>query len=135
MVVALIALFVALGGTAGAVSYAIPALAKRALVADNAKKLNGKTLNQVVAQASPASTAARLVSAKTSSLSLAVEQGGYFPVACDAGKVISGGYTSDVNSVVVAFDTYALDERTWQIYLANAGTTVASVTLYALCIT
>ena len=40
-VVAMIALFVALGGTAGAVVSAAVPLAKRALVADNAKKLGG----------------------------------------------------------------------------------------------
>ena len=42
-VIAMIALFVALGGTAGAVVTATVPLAKRALVADNAKKLNGVT--------------------------------------------------------------------------------------------
>ena len=41
MAVALAALFVALSGTA--VAAGVPALAKRALVADNAKKLGGKT--------------------------------------------------------------------------------------------
>jgi hypothetical protein len=45
--VALIALFVALGGTAGAVATVVPALAKRALIADNAKKLNGFTASQI----------------------------------------------------------------------------------------
>ena len=41
LIVAMIALFVALGGTAGAVVTAAVPLAKRALIADNAKKLNG----------------------------------------------------------------------------------------------
>jgi len=45
MMVALLALFVALGGTA--VAAGIVPLAKRALVADNAKKLNGGTLKQI----------------------------------------------------------------------------------------
>ena len=40
-VVAMVALFVALGGTAGAVVTAAVPLAKRALVADNAKKVGG----------------------------------------------------------------------------------------------
>ena len=42
-VVAMVALFVALGGTAGAVVTAAVPLAKRALVADNAKKVGGLT--------------------------------------------------------------------------------------------
>jgi hypothetical protein len=46
-VVAVIALFVALGGTAGAVVNAAMPLAKRALVADNAKKLGGQTASQL----------------------------------------------------------------------------------------
>ena len=46
-VIAMIALFVALGGTAGAVVTAAVPLAKRALVADNAKKLNGVTAGQL----------------------------------------------------------------------------------------
>ena len=41
LVVATVALFVALGGTAGAVVTAAVPLAKRALVADNAKKVGG----------------------------------------------------------------------------------------------
>ena len=47
LVVSTVALFVALGGTAGAVvTQAVP-LAKRALVAENAKKLGGQTPAQV----------------------------------------------------------------------------------------
>ena len=50
-VVAMVALFVALGGTAGAVVTAAVPLAKRALVADNAKKLGGQTSAQIVSRA------------------------------------------------------------------------------------
>jgi len=80
-VVAMIALFVALGGTAGAVVTAAVPLAKRALVADNAKKVGGLTATQLGAAAAqagakvalaesppgprPASTAAGLVIVKT----------------------------------------------------------------------
>jgi hypothetical protein len=56
LVVAIIALFVALGGTAGAVVAAAVPLAKRALVADNAKKLGGQT-GQQPAKGSQRSTA------------------------------------------------------------------------------
>ncbi len=57
-VVAMIALFVALGGTAGAVVTATVPLAKRALTADNAKKLGGQTSAQLVSQASKAAQTA-----------------------------------------------------------------------------
>jgi hypothetical protein len=54
LVVASLALFVALTGTA--VSAGIVPLAKRARVADNAKKLGGKTRAQIVATPGPATT-------------------------------------------------------------------------------
>ena len=67
MMVALLALLVALSGTAVAAGV-VPPLARRALLADNAARLQGKTATQVVVQAtrlpSPASTAAGLVSVK-----------------------------------------------------------------------
>ena len=64
LVVAVIALFVSLGGTA--VAAGVVPLAKRALVADNAKKLGGQTAQAIAASAAsrpgPASSAAGLVS-------------------------------------------------------------------------
>ncbi len=66
MIVALLALFVALSGTA--VAAGIVPLAKRALVADNAKKLNGATLKQVIGGIVTAAPA--LVSVQTQPWSL-----------------------------------------------------------------
>jgi hypothetical protein len=78
LVVALVALFVALSGTAFAVGSAVVPLAKRALVADNAKKLNGQTPVSLLAQAAkqpgPASSAASLITIKTAAWSLAREE-------------------------------------------------------------
>src|SRR5215218_5115976 len=96
--VATVALFVALGGTAGAVVTAAVPLAKRALVADNATKLGGKTAPQIVAQAAkapgPASTAAALVVVKTGTWSLTPGTGGNFTATCDDGlKAIGGGWS------------------------------------------
>jgi hypothetical protein len=54
LVVATVALFVALGGTAGAVVTAAVPLAKRALVADNAKKVGGLTAVQLGSAAAQA---------------------------------------------------------------------------------
>ena len=74
-VVAVVALFVRVGGTAGAITAAAVPLAKRALVADNAKKLEGKTSAQLLATAaeqadvrrpsSPARRARRLASSRS----------------------------------------------------------------------
>ena len=90
MAVALAALFVALSGTA--VAAGVPALAKRALVADNAKKLGGKTPAALLATAKqqavrrlqpcrlpgPASTAVGLIAVKKSVFALGSGWEGYF---------------------------------------------------------
>ena len=146
LVVAMVALFVGLAGTAGAVVAAAVPLAKRALVADNAKKLNGVTANQlgsaavqVALQASPAgprpaSSAAGVVSTKTASASLAANGEGEFTVSCDAGqKVAGGGYSSD--GAVFNFDSYPASDSSWRFYLANGSeTAAASITLSAICL-
>ena len=58
-VVSMIALFVALGGTAGAVAMQTVPLAKRALTADNAKKLGGQTGAQIASRAAQGSLGRR----------------------------------------------------------------------------
>jgi hypothetical protein len=144
LVVATIALFVALGGTAGAVVTQV-ALAKRALVADNAKKVNGFTATQVASaalraslQASPAgprpaSSVVGLVSTKTAPTSFAPDQQGEVTLACDAGqKVVGGGFVSDGS--VRSWDSYPASESAWRLYLDNVGTTAANITLYAICV-
>jgi hypothetical protein len=145
-VVALVALFFALGGTAGAVVTAAVPLAKRALVADNAKKVGGVSaaqlggaavqlaLKQSPAGPRPASTAAGLVTVKSGTTSLAADGEGEFTVSCDAGqKVLGGGFTS--NGSVFAFDSYPASDTAWRLYLANASQSAgANITLYATCL-
>jgi hypothetical protein len=147
LVVATIALFVALGGTAGAVVTAAVPLAKRALVADNAKKLGGQTAGQIANQATsqavsqagtvpgPASTAAGLVSTKTQSAQLGAGGGQAFQVACDTGqKVLSGGFVAD-NAVIIAIANAPVSDTTWGIGLLNVDSSAAAnVNLYAVCI-
>lgn len=146
LVVAMVALFVALGGTAGAVVTAAVPLAKRALVSDNSKKLNGFTANQIAPAsvavalkesppgARPAASAAGLVSTKTGTASLAADGQGEFTVACDSGqKAVGGGFSSDGS--VFNYDSYPANDGTWKLYLANGSSTAAAnVTLYATCI-
>lgn len=138
LVVATIALFVALGGTAGAVvSQVVP----RAKVADNAKKLGGKTYAQVVAAAAaqaaktpgPASSAAGLVTIKTGTANLGVDGQGEFTVTCDPGqKVAGGGFTSD--GAVFNLDSFPASDAAWRLYLVNGGSGPANITLYATCV-
>jgi hypothetical protein len=137
-VVAMIALFVALGGTAGAVAMQAVPLAKRALMADNAKKLGGQTSTQIASKAAqapgPASTAAGLLTIKTQAGQIGAGGGQSFSVACDAGqKVVGGGFSS--NEIVLGFDSYPSNDTTWSLFLGNLDNAApASVTVYATCL-
>jgi hypothetical protein len=133
LVIAVIALFVALSGTA--VAAGIVPLAKRALTADNAKKLQGKTAAQIAAAPGPASSASALVSVKSAPFSLAPNGGGFFAATCDAGqRAISGGMTTE--QFVLLLDTLPTpDGAGWQVYLGNVSTSQgASGTVYAICL-
>ena len=71
-------------------------LARRALVAENAKKLNGQTAPEIAKLPGPASTATGLISTKTRSIPLAPDSSSPWTVECNANeKVISGGHVSD----------------------------------------
>ncbi len=132
LVVACLALLLSLGGTA--VAAGVVPLAKRALFANNAGKLQGRTAAQVAAQPGPASTAAGLVATRTGSFSLGTNSDRGFTVSCSAGeKAIAGGF--DTQGTVLAADTRPSDDgASWQIYLVNIGSSSASGTLYAVCL-
>ena len=156
MAVALAALFVALSGTA--VAAGVPALAKRALtadkakVADNAKKLEGKTSAQLLATANsaaraaaesaassvaqqpgPASTAVGLITVKSAPFSLGAQQGNYFTVTCDAGqKAISGGYDNPVGAALGWDSKPTADGAGWSTYLASSNG--GAGTVFAVCL-
>jgi hypothetical protein len=135
LVIAVLALFVSLSGTA--VAAGVVPLAKRALSADNAKKLEGQTAAAILAKAAqtagPASSAAGLVTVKKAGDALTANSGREFVIACDGGKkVISGGFASDGD--VIAFDSRPMSDVAWGMFLANSGDGNANVTLYAVCI-
>ena len=142
LVIAVLALFVSLSGTA--VAAGVVPLAKRALSADkakqadNARKLDGQTAAAIVAKAAqtpgPASSSAGLVTIKQAAADpIAVQDGREFVIACDGGKkVVSGGFASDGN--VIQFDSRPMGDTTWGLYLVNIGDANAGVTLYAVCI-
>jgi hypothetical protein len=139
-VVASLALFVALSGTA--VAAGVVPLAKRALVADNSKKLGNKAPAQLVqeataaaaAQPGPASSAAGLVSVKTQSDSVGAGAAKAVVVSCDGGKkVVSGGYTSD--GPVLSVGSGPSGDASWQLTLLNLSeTSAANVSLFAVCV-
>lgn len=151
MVVALAALLVALSGTA--VAAGVVPLAKRALVADNAKKLggrtpaqvvgtpgpatvlNGKTAEQVAAMPGPASSIAGALVIKTSPAAIAAGELVEVSIACDPGqKVVSGGFDAPPDRLLFAFDTRpSADGGGWRLRLSNGADEVVTATLYAIC--
>jgi hypothetical protein len=150
-VVATIALFVALGGTAGAVVTAAVPLAKKALVAENAKKLGGQTSAQIIASASakgaqaalqqspagarPASSATSLVSIKTQSAQIAADDAAAYSISCDSGqKIVSGGFSSD-GPIQEFVESRPSSDTTWSMGLINFDESAGhSLTLYAVCV-
>jgi hypothetical protein len=148
LVVAMIALFVALGGTAGAVVTAAVPLAKRALVADNAKKLNGVTASQLGGAAvavalkespagpRPASSAAALVTVKAAPFTLSADGQGSFTATCDAGqKAIGGGYANPVGTAFSFDSGPTSDGSGWSVYLLEAtGSASAVGVVQAICL-
>ncbi len=158
VVLALLALFVALGGTAVAAGV-VPPLAKRALVADNAKALQGKTAAQLLAAPakkaveadkvdgmhaeqigslpSPASTAAGMVAVKTAGWTINPRSYSPATVTCDAGQKAIGGGWSDPGGWGTSYESYptaAGDGWTTWIYIQSAAGTAQSGTAYAICL-
>jgi len=148
LVTALIALFVALGGTAGASEQATVPLAKRALVADNAKKLNGLTANQLggavvtvalkesPAGPRPASTAAALVVVKTVPFAVGPEAEQVVTATCDAGtKAIGGGFTNPTSALVLSAGSFpTTDGAGWTEDLVNVDSSAASGNVVVTCL-
>ena len=132
-VLAMLALLVSLTGTAVAAG-AVP-LAKKAIFANNAGKLQGKTAAQLVATPGPASTVSDLVTTSTAPFTLAGGDGGDFAATCpDGSKVLSGGYTYDGSAIVLSADTRPKTDTTWSIFLVNISESTASGTITAICL-
>ncbi|SRR5712691_1214841 len=128
MVIAVLALFVALSGTA--VAAGIVPLAKRALVADNAKKLNGLSAGALAAGIPG------LVTVRSQPWSLNAGGQNDFSVACNAGeKAIAGGFDNPNGDVLSIDNRPSSDDASWKIYLLNvSSSTPASGTVYAVCL-
>jgi|SRR5579864_1157838 len=131
LVIALLALFVALSGTAVAAGI-IP----HAKLADNATKLQGKTPTQVAALAPAPSSLAGYLTVKSAAWTLAPNADGDFAATCDAGqKAIAGGYDNP-NGSAFGFDTRPTpDGAGWRVFLMNFSSTAGtSGSVYAVCL-
>jgi hypothetical protein len=136
LVVASIALFVALGGTAVAVG-----IVPRARLADNALKLQGKTPVQVAALApkppvAPTSVAG-LISVKTAPWSLNPRAESNFTVSCDAGqRAVAGGWSDPGNWSSGYQSLPTPDDSGWttNIYTSSGAPSAQSGTVYAICV-
>jgi hypothetical protein len=153
MTVALVALLVALSGTALAAG--VVPLAKRALVADNAKKLggrsaaqiasipgpattlNGKTADDIASTPGPTSTITGTIVVKKEALTIESFQTIDSTVECDAGqKAIGGGFEApDAAGAVFSFDTRPnADGTAWKLRLGSATDVNVTGQLYAICV-
>ncbi len=128
MAVALLALFVALTGTAIAAAPPV----KQALFAKNAGKLQGKTAKQVAAMPGPASTMMKTLSFRTADFALAADDERDISINCLRGRAVSGGFSSP--GTVTATDSRLSDPQTYSVYVVNGSETQAtSVNLQVLC--
>jgi hypothetical protein len=163
LVISLVALFVALGGTA--VAAGIVPLAQRALVADNAKKLQGKDVAallehekhpakhalvsdnamkldgksavDIAGLPSPASSAAGMVVVKTGTWTLAPGAGSNFTVMCDSGQKAVGGGWADPGDWSSSYQSLpTADGGGWivNIWTSRYATATQTGTLYAVCL-
>ena len=162
LVVAMLALLVSLTGTA--VAAGVVPLAKRALSADNAKKLGGQSAAQVVAAASAHATDAdklqgksadELVAAaqtKTIAALFTLKQGQFsmpqapsqnkaanldLSIPCDGNqKAISGGFQYSQAEAYVVESGPTADGHSWHMQIENYSTADGAFgNTYVVCVT
>ena len=158
LVVAMLALLVALTGTA--VAAGIVPLAKRALVADNAKKIQGKTSDQVIALASANSrladdsshlqgktqdeivamaqtkSVAGFFTLKQTNFSMPINSVFDYTLLCDAGqKAVSGGSEYSQAPAYIVQSRPSSDGKTWKIMLENPSKSDGAFgNLFVICV-
>jgi hypothetical protein len=131
LVVALVALFVALSGTAVAAT-----IVAHAKLADNATKLQGKSAAQVAQLAPAPASLGGYLTVKSAPWSLNAGQASNFTAVCDAGqKAISGGFDNPQGFGFNVDTRPTPDGGGWQILMVNASNTAgASGSIYAVCL-
>jgi hypothetical protein len=132
MAVALAALFVALGGTA----LAATPIVKRALLANNALKLQGRTAAQVAAMPGPAASVNGLVTVATQEYRIGPNDSRMVAVPCPSGtRAIAGGTSVSGGGRISASGSWPSAESTWSFDLVNVrsdGPAVGNV--YVVCV-
>jgi hypothetical protein len=126
LVISLLALFVALGGTAVAA-----AIVPRARVADNALKLQGRTLRQVTAAAAAGANAPLTASVRSLKLDMSGEQTKDITLGCGAGEVAVGvGYDSPITLA----SSQPAAPSSWRILAFNTSKSGATASVYVVCV-
>jgi hypothetical protein len=140
MIVAILALMVGLTGSA--VAAGVVPLARRALVADNAKKFGGQTPRKALIRAVEVAllvgplSIKHLVVVRSAAWSVPAGSQADFAASCDAGqKVVSGGFDAAAGQATPVASRPGSDGASWRVFLANASTTAAaSGSVYAVCV-
>lgn len=144
--VAVIALFFALGGGAGAVITEAVPLAKRALQADNAKRVGGQTASQVAGRGTKAALAlsppgARPASAIADLIFVATLTGTvpagvdhiFYPAPSECARALGGG-VSESSAPITVLQSHPYAVGLWEVVVRNPDPNAAvSVTAYAMC--
>ncbi len=138
LTIAVASLFVALSGTA--VAAGVVPLAKRALSADNAKKLGGQTAAQIstaaAAQPGPATSAAGLMTVRSTPVNIGPGSIGEAIAPCAAGeKAAGGGFSRGSGAPLLISSAPTGDGSGWTIGVFNLSNgNAAAGTAYAVCV-
>jgi hypothetical protein len=154
LVIALIALFVSLAGSAAATGVLVSSkeirdgsirgvdLANRTVAASkllqgkgsgvDADKVDGLSSEQIAALAGPASSVAGLLTTRTANYSLGANDVGDFTVQCAPGEKVTGGGSSSFGDLFL-LDSRPNTETSWAVYVANMGDQSAAFTVWAIC--
>ena len=115
LVVAALALFIALGGTA----FAAEKIVARAKFALNAGKLQGKTAAQVAAMARPTPAPQLSFSTAQQEFRIGVEGRATMNVSCGSRRAIGGAWNTSGESIISVTQHYGLDASTWRFEIVN----------------
>jgi hypothetical protein len=154
MVVALVSLFVALGGTAVAQVLITTTqikdgtirgkdVAAKTITAKNliqgkgsgldADKLDGQSSEQLAAQPGPASTAVGLLTTRTANHNIGPGGMGDFVAQCAPGEKATGGGSSSFGAVLT-LDSRPNTESSWASFVANVGDQPVALTVWVVCL-
>ncbi len=154
MVVAIVALFIALSGSAVAGVLITSAdikdgtilgrdIANKAITSTklaqgkgsglNADKVDNLSSEQMVAMPGPASTAVGLLTTRTTNNTIAPGAAGDYTAACAPGEKATGGGSSSFGAVLT-LDSRPNTESSWSTFVANVGDQPVALTVWVVCL-